>query len=101
MSRKNSFDSRDYFVLNGHCSDVTWVDFNCDKLLASSSNDKTIRIWKEKDGKYSENKETPLKSPLIGHKYGVNCVRFSPDGNLMASVSTDGYLYLWNCQVKS
>ncbi|XP_015789991.1 WD repeat, SAM and U-box domain-containing protein 1 isoform X2 [Tetranychus urticae] len=86
-------------TLEGHTSDITWVDFNGNKIVASSSNDKTIKIWKRKDdGQFEESKEPPLKSPLTGHNYGVNCVRFSPFGTILASVSTDGYLILWNSQ---
>lgn len=100
MSRRNSRQLDDRVILNGHTSDVTWVEFCGNNLLASASNDKTIKIWKAiESNKFEENKDVPLRSPLIGHKYGVNCVRFSPFGNLMASVSTDGYFYLWNCQV--
>ncbi|XP_053204626.1 WD repeat, SAM and U-box domain-containing protein 1-like isoform X2 [Panonychus citri] len=86
-------------TLEGHTSDVTWVDFNGNKIVVSSSNDKSIRFWKCKDdGYFEECTESPLKSPLNGHNYGVNCVRFSPFGTILASVSTDGYLILWNSQ---
>jgi len=38
-------------------------------------------------------------SPLTGHAYGVNCVRYSPFGTIIASASTDGNIILWNSQV--
>ena len=88
-----------YQVLEGHSSDVTWCDFNGNDFLISCSNDKTIRVWKEEEGKFKENKIDPLGSPLTSHKYGVNCVRFSPFGTIIASASTDGYAILWNAQV--
>ena len=83
-------------VLKGHTSDVNWVDFTGTKLLVSCSNDKTVRLWEaDDDGKFQE---TSL-SPLTGHSYGVNCVRFSPFGTIIASCSTDGNIILWNTHV--
>lgn len=85
-------------VLTGHTSDVNSVDFrfvaifvyfsdflisHCvcshSDVLVSGSNDKSLRIWiKSGDGTFSENRTSEPISPLIGHSYGVNCVRFSP-----------------------
>lgn len=82
--------------LEGHSSDVTFVDFTGTKLLVSGSNDKTVRLWEaDEDGKFHQ---TSL-SPLTGHTYGVNCVRFSPFGTIIASCSTDGNIILWNTHV--
>lgn len=83
-------------TLDGHSSDVNWVDFTGTRLLVSASNDKTVRIWECDDNGVF--KQTPL-SPLTGHNYGVNCVRFSPFGTIIASCSTDGNIILWNTHV--
>lgn len=83
-------------VLEGHSSDITWVDFTGTKLLVSGSNDKTVRLW-EADGS-GLFCQTSI-SPLVGHTYGVNCVRFSPFGTIIASCSTDGNIILWNTHV--
>lgn len=86
-------------ILSGHSSDVTWCDFSSSKLLVSASNDKTLRFWKlNEQGEYEENKKSPPVSPFTGHKYGVNCVRFSPFDTIIASCSTDGFIILWNAQ---
>lgn len=83
-------------VLEGHSCDVMSCDFS-GKYLASCSGDKSIRLWEiNEDGKFKE----VQFSPLLDHTYGVNCVRFSPFGTLMASCSTDGRTILWNLQVK-
>lgn len=87
-----------YQVLDGHKSDVNWLDFSGKNKLASCSNDCQILLWnvESEDGDlFTTNKLSPLK----GHKYGVNCVRFSPFGTIMASASTDGYIILWNSHV--
>ncbi|KFM60500.1 WD repeat, SAM and U-box domain-containing protein 1, partial [Stegodyphus mimosarum] len=80
-------------VLEGHNSDVTGCDF-FGFNLATCSADKSIKVW-TKESKYF--KETDF-SPLLDHTYGVNCVRFSPFGTLLASCSTDGKVILWNAQ---
>ncbi|RWS30374.1 WD repeat: SAM and U-box domain-containing protein 1-like protein [Leptotrombidium deliense] len=86
-------------ILTGHSSDVTFCDFSGSRLLVSSSNDKTVRVWKvAENGLFKECTEPPLVSPLVGHKYSVNCVRFSPFGTIIASCSTDGNVILWNVQ---
>ena len=85
-------------VLDGHTSDVNWVDFTGTKLLVSASNDKSVRLWECDDsGAFTQ----ISLSPLMGHNYGVNCVRFSPFGTIIASGSTDGNIILWNTHVIS
>ncbi|XP_022250633.1 WD repeat, SAM and U-box domain-containing protein 1-like [Limulus polyphemus] len=81
-------------ILGGHTSDVTWCDF-FGHTLVTGSNDKNVRLYEQDDqGKFIESS----LSPLIGHTYGVNCVRFSPYGTLLASCSIDGTVILWNAQ---
>ena len=104
-------------VLTGHTSDVNCVDLSHSGLLVSCSNDKTLRIWKSSSSSASnddadangddsvclnfrENTTRQPVSPFIGHKYGVNCVKFSPFDTIIASGSTDGSIILWNAQVR-
>lgn len=87
-------------VLTGHTSDVNTLDFSHSDVLVSGSNDKTLRVWiKGPDGAFVENVDHEPKSPLIGHKYGVNCVRFSPFDTIIASASTDGSIIMWSAKV--
>ena len=65
------------------------MQFNTDgSLLASSSEDSTIKLWDTSDW--------TLKSTLIGHKSGVYEIVFSPNGQLLLSGSDDDTARLWN-----
>ncbi|KAK4885802.1 hypothetical protein RN001_002073 [Aquatica leii] len=80
-------------TLNKHSSDVTCCDFAPNFTLITGSSDKTVRVWKWVPGSgYIEHPYSPLK----GHKYGVTCVRVSPQGSMLASTSIDGTAVLWN-----
>ncbi|MBG1259620.1 hypothetical protein F8S20_11070 [Nostoc sp. BAE] len=59
-------------------------------LLASGSDDTTIKLWNAFTGEC-------LKT-LWGHSSWVNSVSFSPDGRLLASGSYDQTVKLWNWQ---
>lgn len=83
-------------TVESHAGDVTGCDFS-GTTLATCSNDKTVRIWLFEAGSFTESSA----SPLVGHKYGVNAVQFSPLGTALASCSIDGSVFIWNVQVSA
>ena len=75
-------------VQTGHSSSVSSVAFSPDgKLLASGSNDNTMKLWDVATGR-------ELRT-FTGHSRGVNSVAFGPDGKLLASGSDDKTVRLW------
>ena len=58
------------------------------RILASGSDDRTIRLWNVVTGKH--------KWTLFGHTEVVNSVAFSPDGRTLASGSRDNTVRLWD-----
>ncbi|XP_035695414.1 transducin beta-like protein 3 isoform X2 [Branchiostoma floridae] len=59
-----------------------------DKLLATGSQDRTIKLWRAPD--------LHVLGTLRGHKRGIWCVDFSPMDQVVASSSADGTMKIWS-----
>lgn len=63
------------------------------KVIASGSDDKSIRLWYVDTGKMHPRQ-------LIGHSSYVFSLAFSPKGNMLASGSYDEALFLWDVRTQ-
>ena len=80
--------------MNGHTDLVTSLDFTPDgTLLASGSQDATVRLWDPATGQ-------AVGVPLTGPTQWVSSVDISPDGKWLAAGSGDGNTYVWDLAVE-
>ena len=76
-------------TLSGHSKRVSSIAMTPDgQLIASASEDKTIKLWNLRTGK--------LLRTLTGHSEGIRSVAMTPDGKLLASGGDDKTIKLWN-----
>jgi len=90
--QKTALSARESNRLEGHTGGVNSISFSpSGLLLASASNDATIKIWKSNG---------EIVQTLKGHAGPITSAIFSPDGKIVASTSNDGTVKLWNLDNK-
>ncbi|KAG5665057.1 hypothetical protein KAF25_008791 [Fusarium avenaceum] len=78
-------------IMEGHQEAVTAAVFSTDSsLIASASDDSTVRIWRVSDG--------TCIHKLVGHKETVYSVAFFPSGDMVVSGSPDKTVKLWSIE---
>ena len=82
-------DGSDLEPFDGHLNDVYDLEFSrSNGILASASDDNTVRLWNP-DGDTLQ---------ILEHEYVVRAVRFSPDGNFLATSGDSMVVALWSVQ---
>jgi WD40 repeat protein len=94
-----------FATLEGHSNTVNSVRFSPNgELLASCSDDNTIRLWKTNNIEASRKEDKIVKEEAYrlfqGHISEVNSIAFSPDNRLVVSGSSDNRVIIWDIETK-
>lgn len=78
--------------------DIAWSPFN-DNLIASSSEDTTVKIWQIPDGGLLDNITEPLLTLEGVHQRRVGLLAWNPVAeNILLSASHDNVMAVWNLE---
>lgn len=81
------------YTLEGHTSSIRSLAMSPDgQILASGSDDKTLKLWHLATGREI--------LTFKGHSKPVYSVTFSPDGQILASGSEDKTIQLWHLETR-
>jgi len=88
-------------LVSGHASAVQDLDFSPfnDYIIASSSEDTTIKIWQLPEGGLKEHIRDPVQT-LSGHQKKAGMILFHPSANnVLATTGADGCVKIWDIEV--
>ena len=87
----NTFGQTPVQTLIGHTASVKNVVFSPNEgILATGSQDKTVRLWDARTGRHIRT--------ITGHTRMVRSVVFSPNGQTLATGSKDKTVRLWDAK---
>ena len=99
LNKPGKYES-DLPIFNGHSAAVLDFDFNPfhDQIIASASEDQTVKVWGIPEGGLTTNVDQPLVD-LHGHSRKVTLLRFHPTANnVLASTAADQTVKLWDIE---
>jgi len=99
LSKPGRLDG-DIPMIVGHSGPVLDFEFNPfnDNVIASASEDQTIKLWAIPEGGLTQNINDPIVD-LHGHSKKVTLLRFNPTaGNVLLSASSDETVKLWDVE---
>ena len=85
--------------VTGHSQDVldlAWNPFD-DNMIASSSEDTSVKIWEIPDGGLTQNLDKPLLELKGAHQRKIGNIQWHPvANNVLLSASADPLICIWN-----
>eukprot|EP01087_Luapelamoeba_hula_P007492 TRINITY_DN183_c0_g1_i1.p2 TRINITY_DN183_c0_g1~~TRINITY_DN183_c0_g1_i1.p2 ORF type:complete len:453 (+),score=97.91 TRINITY_DN183_c0_g1_i1:124-1482(+) len=99
LSQKGKLKS-DHPLVAGHKAPVLDIEFHPfnDDLIASASEDGTIKLWQIPEGGLTETLRDPAQT-LTGHRRKVGTVNWNPTANnVLATSSTDYTVKIWDAE---
>ncbi|GJY38767.1 transcriptional corepressor LEUNIG-like protein isoform X2 [Tanacetum coccineum] len=86
-------------TLDGHSQAITDIRFSPSMLrLATSSQDKTVRIWDLENATLWCTNSRETKATLDGHSQAITDIRFSPSMLRLATSSQDKTVRIWDLE---